>query len=432
MKRSGQALILCCCLLLWGCPAMIKGIRENAAPTAELYRQKALANEKQDRLQEALLAWRVAELLDPADKKIPKIIGTLEKAIRNAARTHFQNGLDLYAAGKADKARQAFLIALRLMPTHTRARHWLKQDLNAGSNTIYEVKAGDSYSKIALKKYNDPTKAYTIAYFNSLDPRKPLMVRKRLILPELAPELILPRTDIQSLLSRAESALEQERYEEAIQLAEQVKSEVPGQAKAEWLADAANFRKGMALMQKRSYQAALDQFMLVSPSFEGRQKAIGTARKHLSRLAETNHIQKAQEALNQKDYDRAIQIAEEVLARNPEASEAISVARIARYNLGKQLIEQDENLKAIEVLSRLDPSYEDTGQLIAQARGKLNAHAEALYRSGVKHFLNEELELAIKNWKEALKLNPKHPKAAQDIEDAERLLNKWRGLEKNQ
>ncbi|MEJ2039813.1 MAG: tetratricopeptide repeat protein, partial [Desulfosarcinaceae bacterium] len=63
-------------------------------------------------------------------------------------------------------------------------------------------------------------------------------------------------------------------------------------------------------------------------------------------------------------------------------------------------------------------------------RGKINARAEMLYRRGVKHFLNEELELAIKDWKETLKLNPNHPKAAQDIENAERLLQKWRGLEK--
>ena len=49
----------------------------------------------------------------------------------------------------------------------------------------------------------------------------------------------------------------------------------------------------------------------------------------------------------------------------------------------------------------------------------------------MKHFLNEELEKAIASWKKALALNPKHPKAAQDIENAERLLDKWRNLDQD-
>jgi predicted TPR repeat methyltransferase len=60
----------------------------------------------------------------------------------------------------------------------------------------------------------------------------------------------------------------------------------------------------------------------------------------------------------------------------------------------------------------------------------LAARAESHYRSGVKHFLNEELEKAVAEWEKTLALNPEHRKARQDMENAQRLLDKLRGLEK--
>jgi hypothetical protein len=59
----------------------------------------------------------------------------------------------------------------------------------------------------------------------------------------------------------------------------------------------------------------------------------------------------------------------------------------------------------------------------------MKSQAEAHYRNGVKHFINEDLELAIEDWKHALELNPDHPKARQDIENAERLLEKLKAFE---
>jgi tetratricopeptide (TPR) repeat protein len=101
----------------------------------------------------------------------------------------------------------------------------------------------------------------------------------------------------------------------------------------------------------------------------------------------------------------------------------------ASYKLGKILLDRGQAHKAMEVLSRIDPSYEDTGQLLSVARARMKAQAEALYRDGVKQFVNEELEKAIKTWKKVLELNPDHAKARQDIENAQRLLEKFRALD---
>ena len=86
---------------------------------------------------------------------------------------------------------------------------------------------------------------------------------------------------------------------------------------------------------------------------------------------------------------------------------------------------------AMPAISRIEPSYEDTGQLLSLARARMKSQAETLYRDGVKYFINEDLEKAVETWKKALELNPEHPKARQDMENAQRLIEKLRALDKD-
>ena len=68
--------------------------------------------------------------------------------------------------------------------------------------------------------------------------------------------------------------------------------------------------------------------------------------------------------------------------------------------------------------------------VLSLARARTKSQAETLYRDGVKQFINEDLEKAITTWKKVLELNPEHPKARQDMENAERLLEKLKALDK--
>jgi regulator of sirC expression with transglutaminase-like and TPR domain len=47
-----------------------------------------------------------------------------------------------------------------------------------------------------------------------------------------------------------------------------------------------------------------------------------------------------------------------------------------------------------------------------------NRLAEVHYNTGVKYFVNDQLEKAIREWEQTLTLNPNHPKAHKDIENA--------------
>jgi hypothetical protein len=54
----------------------------------------------------------------------------------------------------------------------------------------------------------------------------------------------------------------------------------------------------------------------------------------------------------------------------------------------------------------------------------LKKEAELHYIRGVKHFLNEELQGAIREWEITLKLDPTHDKAKKNIKNARNLLEK--------
>jgi len=125
-------------------------------------------------------------------------------------------------------------------------------------------------------------------------------------------------------------------------------------------------------------------------------------------------------------------VCEEMLIQDPFNKKANAIFYASHYAWGKALLEEEKEAEAINVLSVLDQGYQDTAQLLAQARARLNARAEALYRKGVRLFLNEDLEKAIGAWEQTLKLNPDHPKARQDSENAMRLLDKWRDLDQKE
>ncbi len=74
-------------------------------------------------------------------------------------------------------------------------------------------------------------------------------------------------------------------------------------------------------------------------------------------------------------------------------------------------------------MSILDTEMLD--DLMASAKRQL---AEVHYINGIKYFTEEKLDKAIQEWEETLKLNPQHPKAKGDMENAVRLLQKLKEI----
>lgn len=58
----------------------------------------------------------------------------------------------------------------------------------------------------------------------------------------------------------------------------------------------------------------------------------------------------------------------------------------------------------------------------------LQEQADVHYAKGIKYFLSEELEKAIEQWEETLRINPNHPNAKRDLQRARNLLKNLRKL----
>ena len=436
--KKGYLWLVCIVLgwLCYGCTATLQstmeGFQRMLTPTVEIYRQKALDHERQGKLREARLAWQVVARLDPQNASIGEIIKTLDRGIANAVQNHYDSAVASFGRGDLASAQRELLIVLRLDPHHKSAREYLDRCLNHDEPRLYKVIKGDSFIKIATRTYNDPTKAYIVAYYNDLDPDKPLLVGTVLTLPTLDPQYMVPRADINAMVFKAQNALNNKAYDHAAALAVKILEKVPGHPEAPDIKDQAHFGKAKAMIRDRKYLAALGELKKVSPNFKGRDAAIDEARNHIQQQAVAEKLTLAKSLMQQKAYLGTINVTEEILAQEPNNSIARYLFNAANYERAKELIEDQKDDIAIQHLQAIQQPFEDTDQLITQARGRLHARAEVFYRKGVKHFLNEELELAIKAWQQSLALNPKHPKAAQDIQNATELLEKWRGLEKEQ
>jgi len=134
---------------------------------------------------------------------------------------------------------------------------------------------------------------------------------------------------------------------------------------------------------------------------------------------------KGMELLNAKKYLDAIEVAESVLKYNSNDRVALNLINESNYQLGKISREKKNYEEALKYFSKVYPGYRDVKDLKITTQ---NLIAESHYKKGVKFYLNEQVELAIREWEETLKLNPKHPRAIKDIEKSQKLLKQIQKL----
>ena len=118
-------------------------------------------------------------------------------------------------------------------------------------------------------------------------------------------------------------------------------------------------------------------------------------------------------------------ITEEILLSDPLNKEARDLTNASYYQMGKALHQGKKYREALEQLSRVDPKYRDVKKWIVSVKRQL---AEVHYINGIKYYTQEKLDQAVQEWRETLNLNPQHPKAKGDIENALRLLQKLKDI----
>jgi tetratricopeptide (TPR) repeat protein len=126
-----------------------------------------------------------------------------------------------------------------------------------------------------------------------------------------------------------------------------------------------------------------------------------------------------------KNYRATISTSEKVLEYDPANKEAHHLINESYYQTGKLLIQGKKYQQALDMFDRLDLAYKDVRESVAYVKKQL---AGEHYLRGVKYFTDEELDKAIKEWETTLNLDPNHPKAKKDIENARNLLQKLKEI----
>lgn len=88
------------------------------------------------------------------------------------------------------------------------------------------------------------------------------------------------------------------------------------------------------------------------------------------------------------------------------------------YTKAKEYLKQKKYRKSLQLLQQIDTNYRDVRMLIVSTEASLQQEADVHYRKGISYFLSENLEKAIAEWEEVLRLDPGHLKAEKDLKNA--------------
>jgi tetratricopeptide (TPR) repeat protein len=120
------------------------------------------------------------------------------------------------------------------------------------------------------------------------------------------------------------------------------------------------------------------------------------------------------------EYEQSVSVARGVLANDPAQKEAAELMRASTYEAGRSLLREKRYVEALQVFRGLKPDYRDVRQITQILEKNLQNEAESHYKKGLVYYGAGDLDKAIEEWQETLRLNPTHPQAGQDLKKARR------------
>jgi tetratricopeptide (TPR) repeat protein len=181
----------------------------------------------------------------------------------------------------------------------------------------------------------------------------------------------------------------------------------------EWIRAEAerHFQRGLDHFQKNALNAARREFLTALVFYPGHEQALYYLHNKVSepeyllyRVKKGDTLGKiAKEIYNAAERDFIISYFNNIKP---------STVPVPGNILKLPLMEQEPKAKARKVEKAVNKAVVD------------KAAAESHYQNGVRYFLAEQLQDAIKEWEKALRLDPEHPHAKRDIEKARRLLDR--------
>jgi len=350
-------------------------------PVHDAFLTKAQTMEAEGDLPKALEFYKISASAMPRQRDTARQAIALKKRLDSMAQDLYASATTRYEAGDKEAAHNLLLKTLRYNPGHAEAVEFLRTKFDEPIYENYEVASGDTLESIAGKVYDNPGAEFLITKINNVSLATTLNAGDILLMPKVAPALSKP-----------------------------IKIEIAEVAPAKPASSAAPAAPG---------ETAPVPVEGTAPAEAQAPPAEDTAAL----------VSMAKMQFNQRLYDTVVSLTDEILAYEPDNTDALAMRRESYYQLAHQLSQQENDLQALKLLLRIPESYKETSRRVGELKGKLDKVAEPHYLAGVNYFINENLDKAVEEWETALQINPYHAKAKSDLAKAKQLMETVRQLQ---
>ena len=431
MNRTLLALLLLMALMLNACSTVHDVVGRAAttvrkafrtpqpgsiSPSADTLMAWAQRAEAEHDIPLAALYVEVGRRLFPYDKTFMAYARRLEAVIAQKTEAHFTQGKQLWQQGDRQAARREFMAVLRYQPEHQPSLVYLKQRRYTQAMQSHTIQTGDTLSQLAQQYYNDPAKHTVIAYFNDMQAETVLLPGRRLDIPVLEHVPPKPPLNVARKLKQAQRDLKAGRYGEVVGAAGQILTYDYLNKEAMALRNQAYLQMGLHLSRQARQVDALRMLGHVEPQYDGLAEAqasvLGRVHKEIEALLAASRWE---------EIDHTLAQVKKYLPAGANLDDWVQKTQLQR---AESLRKAKQYPEALAVLQVLDTENTEVSEQIVRLRRDMDKEAERQYVIGVKYYLKENLQLAIKAWERTLRLKPDHPKAARDIANARSLLEK--------
>ena len=385
-------------------------------------------------------------------------------------------GVELQRMGKYGQARQKFLTAVRYRPDYPEAVEMLKAERldsqRVKDSFLYVIKPGEQLSHVAERYYRDYLKHYLIGAYNQVDDATKIAAGQTIKVPVVEGVACFMTPDEADALSRQRPgplpveviivkgvATHSARTGDTLaQIAQQyygLKDRADLIAKYNNLKETAGFKPGRKLLipqvvgvpfvgavsvetpkpdalpklPPEAKEAAPPVQAEPAPEPVKEPPAAMAAPGPVDQTAE--YRQHGIELFRNKNYPAAITEFKKVLNVAPKDSASLQYISQAHFELGVASFEQKSYLEASENFKASLSYNKNCDKCADYIRKSEDIYKEQHYNDGLRHFQNEELADAIREWQLVYSMDPNYKDVGKNLQKARTLQERLESIKQS-
>ncbi len=313
--------------------------------------------------------YKLAMTVNPSSQEAMESHSRMKRQINKEAKQHYQAGLKLNEEGKYGRARQEFLIALRLRPDYPEVVNMLtsRKRIKIKRFIVHTIRPGESLSKVAGIYYGDHQKFPIIAKYNNITDATRVHEGQEIKVPEIeGVEFYIGRETVKT----EETGVEYSGFWDWEAVREEATGVKAPQDEQEAEEQIAIYRDhGIDLYYTRQYQDALVALNLALNMEPGDKTTLEYAHR--------SHFENARVLFDQGDYLQAKREFEASLKYKSDCQECVAYVKKSEdlykevhYKRGMQYFGKQQLKEAIqewELVRTRDPNYKRVEYLINKA-----------------------------------------------------------------